>query len=137
MKIINLEQFKTSARGAVAKPIIRLRTNGQISITKRVVTTCVDYNSLEKDEKGNNTIHVAFAEDEDGQLHLKISNARLAESIQFVEKDGLFFKSNVKLSLHLIAYTKSESKSIPCLIQVSSKNEEGWMPVITTYWKTL
>jgi hypothetical protein len=44
---------------------------------------------------------------------------------------------NAALAKQIREMTGSTKNSVPSLIQVNAEIEEGWIPVITSYWKTL
>lgn len=135
MEIVSSSEFQKRVHGG-CKPILRLRKKGQITLSATAVYGDGSNVALEKDGKGREIVYVQFGFD-NGQLFLRLSKINLQDSFKFVKNNSdLFTLSNKALSLHLMKYTNSDAESVPCMVNVEAV-KDGWMPVITTYWKTI
>lgn len=139
MKVINPQQFKT-VRGYSGKPIIRFSKTG-IALNETTARTLFGERGVDgkmpTDEKGREYFHIQFAEN-DGQLFLGVTPPSNENSVRMTLQPNCVFEYSSKgLSEHLRTFTNSGKDSVPCLLQIQAKDEDGWIPIITTYWKTL
>lgn len=137
MQIIKASEF-VSLRGANSKPLLNL-TGGTIGMSE-TTAKLIGGENFEKDEKDRDCFQVVFAvdNDTDKQLFLKVVPAGTEESIRLTFQSNKRFEyTNKTLANYLRGFTGSEKLTVPCLIQEQAKTAEGWIPLITTYWKTL
>lgn len=131
MKVINANQFKTRAGAKQTTPLISCRANG-VTFNKPF------FEGLKL--QGFANLNLEFAED-NGQLHVRFTPDATEDSAHFKQNSqkNEFICHNKGLSDHLKAtYAKDcDKKSVPFKVQIDVPNEDGWMPVITSYWKTL
>lgn len=131
MKKINVNQFKTTRGNST--PLLTLRKNG-------LVLNKPFFDSLDISTEESETINIEFAHDDSNQLHIRIWPEHSDESALFKPnaKKNEFICHNTGLSLHLKEQHAKECTrpSVPMKVQTGVKVEDGWMPVITSFWKT-
>ena len=131
MNIISAQQFKMRAGKHNDVAILSLRANG-VFVNKAAVAqakiTVID-----------GKFYATFSQNDEGQLHVKFSCDPIEGSCLFrtTTNKNEFIHHNQGLSKHLKDMTKCDKNSVPCRIQIQAVTEDGWYPVITTYWKSL
>lgn len=127
MEVINANQFRSRTRGT--EPVLSLRKTG-LSINKSVL----DGLSMPM----TNVLHVDFAIDGD-QLFMKFRSEaqRTTATFKLATNGKEYNYANKGLSEHLRKLSNGcESPSVPCKVQVNAPTDDGWYPVITTFWKS-
>lgn len=123
MKIIEVSKMQSTR--AMSVTILR--------VSKNKVTFGVSLAS--KFESNEDAIHLQFAEDE-GTLFLRTVDAETENSIEFNKRSNKQWECyNSTFAAYLKKLSGSEDASIP--FRVVNANEDGWYPVITSYWKTI
>lgn len=134
MKKINLNQFKSASKRGNSTPVLTLRKNG-------VVLNKPFFDSLNMNREAFTTVHIEMGEDEGGQLNLRICQEATDDSTVFkpnAKKDEFICHSTGLSNYLKDTYAKDCTRpSVPMKVQTGAVTEGGWMPVITTYWKTL
>lgn len=131
MKVIDSKQFKKRTSKYSETAILSLRPNG-LFISQAAVEQA-------KIPVISGQFFATFASDAEGQLHVKFSYDPIEGSCLFktTSNKNEYIYHNKGLSEHLKALTKCDKSSVPCKIQIQAVTEDGWYPVITTYWKSL
>lgn len=127
MEVINVNQFRSKTRNI--DPVLSLRKGG-LSINKSVV----DGLSMPM----TNVLHVDFAIDEE-QLFIKFRSEaqRTTATFKLATSGKEWTYANKALSEFLRRLSNGcELSSVPCKVQVNAPTDDGWYPVITTFWKS-
>jgi len=124
MKILDIQKLKS--KRATGVPMLRVSKN-KVSFG----TSLVEHLNLE----GDSNILLQFATDED-TLHIRVANESDENSAEFIKRSNQQWELyNSGVANYIRKLSGSEENSIPC--RVTNVNDEGWYPVITTYWKTI
>jgi hypothetical protein len=128
MEIINVKAFKRER--ASGQPLLRVVGN-KLMLSTEAVTV------LFGDNKPR-SIDVEFGM-KDGQLHIRCAPYPNDNSVEVrAQKNGAFEIYNKGFADHVkgLGGAKEVDKTVQMLI-VKEPVEDGWHPVITSYWKSL
>lgn len=128
MNIINADSFKKRTGKLTEIPILYLRQNGLVINKYAAEQAQIAINE--------GRFYATFATDESEQLHVCFNADQSEASCLFKSNKKDYMCYNTGLFEHFRKLTGSEKKSVPCKIQVQAKTDDGWYPVITTFWKT-
>lgn len=123
MKIIEISKMKPVR--STGLPILR------VAKTKVAFgASVIKHMKLDPDEN----VHLEFAMSDDETLHVRPNQSdNSAEFVKRANKQWELYNSAIAKMIRDLS--ESENESIPC--RVMNANDEGWYPVITSYWKTV
>lgn len=124
MKILDIQKMKSKRSTGV--PVLRVAKN-KVSFG----SSLVEHLNLD----GDDNIYLQFGTDEDA-LNIRVCKKTDENSAEFIKRSNQQWELyNSGVANYIRKLSGSEENSIPC--RVTNANDEGWYPVITTYWKTI